>query len=308
MVKIIIAVVLGICALITPVLSTSDRVSADTLPISNSIYAPSGTPNEQNPFTLLNNVYFSNFLDWSDVYLLEDKTSYVFNGVEFTGADDFTFGSDTYSLVMWFNGTMPNIFKYYVWVHDFASYESMNNTSTVSRFFDRNGNIIYSNTNNNIFTGVTSSDGTPLVTYYESNTFRLYEFAIPSNCARFEINVRLATSSVLVPFLGISYGFVYNYETIFDEGYQVGYSDGYSEGRTYADSTININSASYQAGYTKGVEESSNLFELFSSAVSAPVNVLMDTFNFEILGVNVSTFILSLLTLGFIVIVVKLLI
>lgn len=88
----------------------------------------------------------------------------------------------------------------------------------------------------------------------------------------------------------------------------VSYKTGYNNGVNTANSTINGSSASYQAGYNKGLEESSNLFELFSSAVSAPIDVLMNTFDFEILGVNVSIFLLSLLTLAFIVIVVRLLI
>lgn len=116
------------------------------------------------------------------------------------------------------------------------------------------------------------------------------------------------------------YGALYE-ESVYDSSYQAGYnyantqvdtnSASYSQGRldgiNYANTQVNDNSASYDAGYNAGSNDAGSLSNLFSGVLQAPVNVVMNALDFEIFGVNVSTFVLSLLTVGFIAIIIKLL-
>lgn len=96
-----------------------------------------------------------------------------------------------------------------------------------------------------------------------------------------------------------------------EEGYNNGYTEGKSEGMTEGYS--NGRTDGYIIGYNKGVNDgvdSANKYtflSLIGAVVDAPLNVFKSMFNFEILGVNMSSFVLSLLTVSVVLFVVKLL-
>lgn len=74
----------------------------------------------------------------------------------------------------------------------------------------------------------------------------------------------------------------------YDEGYRVGNNKGYADGQAS------------QGDYT--------FFGLISAVVDAPLSVFKDMFDFEVLGMNLSSFLLSLFSVSLILCVVKLLI
>lgn len=80
----------------------------------------------------------------------------------------------------------------------------------------------------------------------------------------------------------------------FRDGYEQGYTAGKADG--------------FGAGYNEGAQDAGDytFMSLISSVIDAPIQAFMGLFNFEMLGVNLSGFFLSLLTVCVIVAVVKL--
>ena len=76
----------------------------------------------------------------------------------------------------------------------------------------------------------------------------------------------------------------------FDKGYVIGKEDGYGKG--------------YNEGYELG-SNGTDFNAVFLSAVQAPITALTGLLNFEIFGVNMSTFVYALFTLCLIVTVIK---
>lgn len=75
------------------------------------------------------------------------------------------------------------------------------------------------------------------------------------------------------------------------------YNDGFVAGKT----------AGYSSGYSAGVANAQNysFLGLIGAVIDAPVQAFMGLLDFEILGVNMSAFVLSLLSLSFLIIVIK---
>ncbi len=94
------------------------------------------------------------------------------------------------------------------------------------------------------------------------------------------------------------------YDSGYSIGENVGYDNGYSAG-SRAGEVIGYNNG-YQAG--ANASNSYTFFSLISAVIDAPVQAFMGLFNFELLGVNLAGFFTGLLTLAFIVSVVRLLI
>ena len=89
------------------------------------------------------------------------------------------------------------------------------------------------------------------------------------------------------------------YNTGYDNGYIVGYKDG----KNVSDNSIyNIGYTNgYNVGYDKGVNYASNggntLVGLVGAIFTAPVNMLQTIFDFEFLGINLTSFLFSLISL-----------
>lgn len=100
------------------------------------------------------------------------------------------------------------------------------------------------------------------------------------------------------------------YNQGYANGSSAGYSSGYAEGEAagYRDGYGVGNGVGYNNGYSDGVEAGGNytFFSLISAVIDAPVQAFMGLFNFELLGVNLAGFFTGLLTLAFIVTVVRL--
>lgn len=102
------------------------------------------------------------------------------------------------------------------------------------------------------------------------------------------------------------------------QGYNDGYSAGVSAGESQAFNTVNDTSASYSAGYSKGVESAGNytFMSLISSVIDAPIRAFFGytengvkhpgLFNLNILGYDMSAFVLSLFSACVIIMIIKL--
>lgn len=106
--------------------------------------------------------------------------------------------------------------------------------------------------------------------------------------------------------LGYNQGYTNGYETAMDGAYQDGYNTGYSEGNStgYRNGYANGESA----GYNQGVLDSNDysFLSLTSAVFDAPVTILTEMLNFEILGFNMRTLVLSLLSLALVFGLIKL--
>ena len=80
------------------------------------------------------------------------------------------------------------------------------------------------------------------------------------------------------------------------------YENGYSAGRAYGEAI------GYNKGYTDGAANANEYtFKgLISSVIDVPINAFRSLFNFDILGFNMANFFLSLLTLGAVLAIVRL--
>lgn len=103
-----------------------------------------------------------------------------------------------------------------------------------------------------------------------------------------------------------------SYQTGVSDGYNTGYKDGYnaSESSHYDDLQTKYKTGynvGYSTGYNKGVTEGSSysFLNLMTSVIDAPLSVFQKMFNFEVLGVNMSSFYLSLFTACIIFVVLR---
>ena len=107
---------------------------------------------------------------------------------------------------------------------------------------------------------------------------------------------------------GREVGFDEGYDEGFDEGRGEGFDEGYADGKYDANNTVTTTSASYNAGYNYGVESASTFTfnSLLSAVFDVPVRTLLSMLNFEILGVDMSGFFLSLITICVVLFVIRL--
>lgn len=158
--------------------------------------------------------------------------------------------------------------------------------------------------------------------YPQEESFTLFEFD-------FEYDYFDSNFIVLLPLAGetltsgdgafvyshTAYGFpIVDFINIYDEyrkleggyerGYQAGSLQGYTEGKN----------AGYENGYQRGkadglaLADVATFEDLMSSVFDVPIRAFTSLFNFDILGVNMANFFLSILTLCIVLAVVKMLI
>lgn len=102
------------------------------------------------------------------------------------------------------------------------------------------------------------------------------------------------------------------------DAYNSGYNVGYTAGQNNANANINYDSASYQQGKLDGIATANNytFLDLMGAVFDAPIRALFGyvengvrvdgLFTLDILGVNLSSFLLSIFTLGIVITIVRL--
>lgn len=90
------------------------------------------------------------------------------------------------------------------------------------------------------------------------------------------------------------------------ESYQVGYDHGYDTG--HHDGQQSGYSQGYNAGYNKGAMSGADysFLGLIGAVVDAPINAFQGLLDFDILGVNMSSFVMAMFSLCFIFLLLKL--
>lgn len=136
------------------------------------------------------------------------------------------------------------------------------------RYNDKNGNFItfYFRT----FIGASTTNQLEPRTYYFSNSFDLSDNEFFQQ--------------------GYNEGLLDNQSNIYDNGYNTGFDDGFEDGKITG--AVEANDYSF--------------FSLFGAIFDAPVTLFTSLLNFEFLGINLWSFITSLLTLAIILFVIKL--
>lgn len=83
----------------------------------------------------------------------------------------------------------------------------------------------------------------------------------------------------------------------YEQGYDIGYGEGLQQGQQ----------TGYNKGYTEGVNDAGNytFSSLVDSVAFVPIKTLYSILNFEILGINVFGFFVALLTIGFVITMLK---
>ena len=90
---------------------------------------------------------------------------------------------------------------------------------------------------------------------------------------------------------------LYNLYGTYEQGYNQGYDDGYSNG--------------YSGGYNQGASvndttlENNGIKALLNTIMSYPINMIKNSLNFSIFGVNISALVLFALSLGLVIFVIK---
>lgn len=100
------------------------------------------------------------------------------------------------------------------------------------------------------------------------------------------------------------------YNLGYNNGYNEGYNNGYNNGANdgYTNGYNSGEKIGYENGRAQGILESNDysFLGLMGAIVDAPVKAFTGLFNFEVLGVNLRAFMMSLLTLCIVITVVKL--
>lgn len=113
------------------------------------------------------------------------------------------------------------------------------------------------------------------------------------------------------------------YEKGYDTGHKEGYDNGYANGKTDANNTVTDTSASYIQGYQDGANNAGKytFLNLFSAIIDAPIRAVFGyteivngqtvkhpgLLTFEVFGVDLSTFYMSLLTICLVLWIIRLL-
>lgn len=115
-------------------------------------------------------------------------------------------------------------------------------------------------------------------------------------------------------------GFIVRYTNLNNvtDAYNSGYNTGYTAGQNNANATVNYNSASYEQGRLDGINSANEytFLNLMGAVFDAPIRALFGyvdngvrvdgLFTLDILGVNLSSFLLSIFTLGIVITIVRL--
>lgn len=96
------------------------------------------------------------------------------------------------------------------------------------------------------------------------------------------------------------------FNTFTNTNYLQGYNDGYATGERIAHEQ-GYNDG-YADGYANGLEVDDTVFTVFNGILNialVPINVLLGIFNFEVLGINISSLVTSALTVACVIIVIR---
>ena len=134
------------------------------------------------------------------------------------------------------------------------------------------------------------------------SSFKIDENTYTSNLQVTQLMVGFGRASDTLDgcFICESGGWQNGYSAGYNEGKVNGYNDGYSAGKVFQASI------SYGEGYQAALAASDNGFaSLLFAVVDTPIKAFTSLFDFDILGVNMKSFVLSILTFALLIAVVR---
>lgn len=255
-------------------------------------------------------------------YLLGDDYVYNFDYTQPITTDKYIYPTllsyqydllDTLTDTSFDCSTATGNFSNYISLSENYSYFSILLDFTVTR--NINGVVINSSytspLNDGCYCLVKSADDSSL-TYFYSQTLSDTTFSIGlqkyQNNSSFTFYVSLRNYPVDSTFVKLNinvvgfYGYINENSSIVSGSYNNGYSDGYHDGY-YSSRDFNPTDY-YNIGYADGYYTGGNGADLdytikngFFAILDAPFNVLKNALNFSIFGINLSTFVITLLSL-----------
>lgn len=139
------------------------------------------------------------------------------------------------------------------------------------------------------------------IDYYDSEN-RVFGFGF-RNSYVFALNVDFVQDRTYYFTSNFTEDEIYNFGL--SDGENIGYEKGYNQGQT--DGFNYGKSIGDTIGYNRGVSEQNNysFFSLFSAIFDAPVKVIYNLLDFEILGVNLFSFFSALVTVFIVIALIK---
>ena len=155
------------------------------------------------------------------------------------------------------------------------------------------------------------------------NSVMLNNDQVPTGNTTYDINnkiydqMQFKYSRVLNDNVGLSSS------TLYIQGYNVGYNAGTSTKNEIYEDRINVlnnrvndleeaNQMQYNAGYQQGLNvganqnlETAGMKTLFNSILSYPVNMIRSVFDFEFMGINITSLIMFIVSIGIVAFVIK---
>ena len=339
--KIFICIITAILSIFTlsvppdPVCKTgySVPVATDSVstPKSNSINV-AGTPLNTNLLGGVNNVYYAYTSNWATITDIDSTSRFTATGISLGPANgvDWIDTNPSAALVIWTSsyGSIPasvpitftaksNFTVSYVYMLQGSSnsvrvtptqsettYNGYYNYTFVTTQWTNHLEIRFRGYNTEYSTAIISSiyvgsfdTDVTIETTYNQGYNNGYEVGVEQGTTDANNTVTQSSASYQA---GVQQGTT--------DGYNSGYQAGVQQGTTDANNTVTQSSASYQAGYNAGQNSGDTFYKMVVSVLDAPVQIFLDTFNFEIFGINASNIILSLFTLALITFIIKLLI
>lgn len=180
-------------------------------------------------------------------------------------------------------------------------------STTYSDDIGNYGTLLLPNSDDYHYLEVTHGNYSLTGTTISFNTYTTwYDETIDSGCSASSINAINVSNTVAVGSfrdniyrvsLPNIYNLVNNAFGSADGGYLDGYNAGYQAGTTTGYNTGY--DTGYATGYTDGVNTDTTVFNIFNGILTIgmiPINVFLAMFDFTILGINISNFVMSLLT------------
>lgn len=145
-------------------------------------------------------------------------------------------------------------------------------------------------------------------------TFTLYGFSNEDGGSIQWTNVQCNLGKVAYPFVPNADSQSL-YESVYEQGRKEGYSKGWNSGydsakEWYSEINSSIYSKRYNQGYSDGLAaaEDATFSKLIFAVIDVPISSFTEMFNFEILGVNMTVFMTSLLSFMLVFAIIRLLV
>lgn len=143
-------------------------------------------------------------------------------------------------------------------------------------------------------------------TYFANYIYDKTPLEIEDGSTNMSYYIDEGEGTIFTRFLGSQMGYQLSSYTNFNDGYNYGYEEGDKDG--YQRGLADGKNIGYSEGLRDGFASDEVSFTIFNGILNIamiPVNVFLGFFNFEILGINMSSFVSALLSVSMVVIIFR---